>query len=71
MTAPHKPSAALDYDYEERAAILEFEAGFPRAEAERRAREMQEASGWPRDASGKPLAGMALVSWLREREAKR
>jgi hypothetical protein len=43
MTAPHKPSAALDYDYEERAAILEFEAGFPRDEAERRAREMQES----------------------------
>jgi hypothetical protein len=37
---PHKPSAGLDYDYEERAAILEFEAGYPRDEAERRAREM-------------------------------
>jgi hypothetical protein len=43
MTAPHKPSAAFDYDYEERAAILEFEAGYPRDEAERRAREMQES----------------------------
>jgi hypothetical protein len=31
---------APDYDFEERAGILEFEAGYPRAEAERRAREM-------------------------------
>lgn len=42
MTAPHKPSANIDYSYEERAAILEFEAGYSREEAERRAREMAE-----------------------------
>jgi hypothetical protein len=32
------PLAGLDGEFEERAAILEYEAGLPRAEAERRAR---------------------------------
>ena len=31
---------AREDDYQERAAILEFDAKFPRAEAERRARQM-------------------------------
>lgn len=33
-----------DYELEERAAILEFDAGYSRAEAERLAREMVERS---------------------------
>lgn len=32
--------------YEERAAILEFDAGLPREEAERQAREMTSYRGW-------------------------
>lgn len=32
--------------YEERAAILEFDAGLPREEAERLAREMTSYRGW-------------------------
>lgn len=32
------PLARLDGEFEERAAILEYEAGLPRAEVERRAR---------------------------------
>lgn len=34
------PQQDADYDYEERAAILEYDAHLPRHEAERRAREM-------------------------------
>ena len=45
LWAGEGPSQALSDEaarelFEERAAILEFEAGLPRAEAERRAREM-------------------------------
>lgn len=36
----HIPEDPSEMDYEERAAILEYEAGFPRAEAERLARAM-------------------------------
>lgn len=32
--------------FEERAAILEFDAGLPRDEAERRARELTHYLGW-------------------------
>lgn len=44
MNKRHRPEPTMTTserdDYEERAAILEFEAGFSRAEAERRAAEM-------------------------------
>lgn len=45
-------NAAAERDaYEERAAILEYDAGLPRAEAERRAAEMHLARGRPREAT--------------------
>ncbi len=49
----HRPSLnvpVIQDAYEEQAAILEHDAGLPRAEAERRAAEMHLASGRPREA---------------------
>jgi hypothetical protein len=38
LALTHKNTAAQTADYEERAAILEYDAGMPRADAERLAR---------------------------------
>jgi hypothetical protein len=41
------PDRPDPYEFEERAAILEYDAGFSRAEAERRARQMIETPRLP------------------------